>query len=248
MLAAGGTAADAAVALASVLSVVEPWFSSVLGGGTWGIYFDAEAGEVTSLDGVGPIGSKATLEDYGPRAQEAGIHQANVPGSWDAWMLWLDRYGVLDLGDVLAPAIRIAREGFPVSSEMAFWLEREAEDILNHPDSIRVYAPEGELPVSGDQFTIPDLASTFEALAKPTARHPAVPGPMAFRRPATTTTEVRWRKQSSRCRTRRTAISRLRTLPGSRPRQSTPSRSATATRPISIRIRRTARASPCCWR
>ena len=165
MLAAGGTAADAAVAIASVLSVVESWFSSVLGGGTWGIYFEAETGAVTSLNGVGPVGGKATLADYAARIEEPGLHNANVPGAWDGWMLWLDRYGLLDLGVILDPAIRIAREGAPVSSEMAFWLEREAEAILVHPDSARVYAPDGELTQSGDIVALPELADTLEALA-----------------------------------------------------------------------------------
>jgi gamma-glutamyltranspeptidase/glutathione hydrolase len=68
MLAQGGTAADAAIAIASVLSVVEGWFSSVLGGGTWALYYDAATGAVTSLDGVGPTGSNATREDYAARA------------------------------------------------------------------------------------------------------------------------------------------------------------------------------------
>ncbi|MEJ7902438.1 MAG: gamma-glutamyltransferase, partial [Thermomicrobiales bacterium] len=55
VLEAGGTAADAALAVAAALTVVEPFFSSALGGGLWGLYFDAESGEVTSLDGVGPV-------------------------------------------------------------------------------------------------------------------------------------------------------------------------------------------------
>lgn len=114
----GGTAADAAVAVAASLSVVEPWFSSALGGGTWALYYDAETGEVSSLDGVGPTGSKATVADYRPQSGSSGMHQAVVPGAWDGWMLWLDRFGTLDLPEVLAPAIRQAREGYPVSGEM----------------------------------------------------------------------------------------------------------------------------------
>ena len=120
MLEAGGTAADAAITIASVLTVVEGWFSSVLGGGTWGLYFDAAAGEVTSLDGVGPTGANATREDYEARADTSGIHQANVPGAWDGWMLWLDRYGRFDLGEVLAPAIDLARNGFEASADLSF--------------------------------------------------------------------------------------------------------------------------------
>jgi hypothetical protein len=165
MLAQGGTAADAAIAVAGVLSVVEPWFSNVLGGGTWALYFDAETGEVTSLDGVGPNPSNVTREDYAPRAGTAGIHNANVPGAWDGWMLWLDRYGRLDLGQILEPAIMAAREGHPVSPTMAFWLDTQADIILEMPDTAQVYAPEGVFPEQGEIFTQPQIADTFEAIA-----------------------------------------------------------------------------------
>lgn len=161
----GGTAADAAVAVASTLTVVEPWFSSALGGGTWALYYEAETGEVTSLDGVGPVGSLASVEDYARRAEEPGMHQAIVPGAWDGWMLWLERYGTLDLDQVLAPAIRAGREGYPVGSQMAFWLNRLSEEILAREDAAAIYAPEGELLEEGDMVYQREIADTFARLA-----------------------------------------------------------------------------------
>jgi gamma-glutamyltranspeptidase / glutathione hydrolase len=158
----GGTAADAAVAVAAALSVVEPWFSSALGGGTWGLYYDAETGEVTSLDGVGPTGSNATIADFADRAGDSGMHQANVPGAWDGWMLWLEHYGRLDLADVLEPAIRVARQGYPIGAEMADWLSRG--NIFDRPSTARIYAPQGVLLQEGDIVHQHDLANTFEAL------------------------------------------------------------------------------------
>lgn len=166
ILQAGGTAADAAVAVAAVLSVVEPWFSSVFGGGTWGMYYDAANQQVTSLDGVGPVGRNVDVGDYAERADTPGIHQAIVPGAWDGWMLWLDRYGRLDPGLVLNPVIRIARDGFPVSEVMAFWLEMLEEDVLAHAPSARIYAPEGTLLEPGDIIRQPELAATFEAVVR----------------------------------------------------------------------------------
>ncbi|AGB36560.1 gamma-glutamyltransferase family protein [Natronococcus occultus] len=161
----GGTAADAAVAVACALSVVEPWFSSALGGGTWALYYDADTDEVTSLDGVGPAGLEATPDDYEDRADEAGIHQAVVPGAWDGWMLWLAEYGDLALPDVLEPAIALAREGYPVSPEMAGWLEGEAELIANRPAAAEIYHDDGELLGEGDTVTQDAMADTFESLA-----------------------------------------------------------------------------------
>lgn len=164
MLEAGGTAADAAVAVAAVLSVVEPFYSSVLGGGTWALYYDAGSNDVTSLNGVGPVGSAATLADYRTRADDFGMHQAILPGAWDGWMLWLDSYGELGLGEILAPAIAVAREGYPVSSEMTYWLTREEANIRQSPVMTDLYTRDGDLLETGDTVFQPDMADTFEDL------------------------------------------------------------------------------------
>jgi gamma-glutamyltranspeptidase / glutathione hydrolase len=164
ILSSGGTAADAAIAVAAVLSVVEPYFSSVLGGGTWALYYDSKTGDVTSLDGVGPVGSKASIEDFAARAEFAGIHYSVIPGAWDGWMLWLEEYGVLDLDTILEPAVMIARQGHQVSSSMARWLERQSQLIPNRPDTARIYMPSGRLLRQGEIVYNHDMADTFEAL------------------------------------------------------------------------------------
>lgn len=173
ILEAGGTAADAAVAVAAVLSVVEPYYSSVLGGGTWALYYDAERDEVTSLNGVGPVGSAATLADYRPRAGDFGMHQAILPGAWDGWMLWLGEYGELGLGEVLAPAIAVAREGYPASSEMIYWLTREEANIRQSPVMTELYTRDGALLEAGETVRQEDMAGTFEELV---AAYEAAPG------------------------------------------------------------------------
>ncbi len=166
ILAQGGTAADAAVAVAAVLSVVESWFSSALGGGTWGIYYDAANHDLTSLDGVGRTGSKATLDDYRGRIRDVGIHHAIVPAAWDAWMLWLGRYGRLDLGPILAPAIGLARDGRPASADMARWLKTREDEIAELPDTAAIYAPDGEVAKEGDVVRQEAMAGTFEDLVE----------------------------------------------------------------------------------
>lgn len=166
VLEAGGSAADAAVAIAAVLSVVEPWFSSALGGGTWALYYDAATGRVTSLDAVGPVGSGASVEDFAERAGVAGMQQSNVPGAWDGWMLWLDRYGRLELDEVLAPAIAVARGGYTISVEMSLWLDRQRRLIdAERPDTAAIYAPDGRLLRAGETVRQEAMAATFEALA-----------------------------------------------------------------------------------
>lgn len=165
ILEAGGTAADASVAVAAVLSVVEPFYSSVLGGGTWALYFDAGRQEVTSVNGVGPVGSKATLADYRARANVSGMHQAIVPGAWGGWMAWLEAYGELELGEILAPAIALAREGYPATREMRYWLNLQEADVRNSPVLSSLYLRGGRLVAPGETVYQPDMAATFEALA-----------------------------------------------------------------------------------
>lgn len=164
LLRAGGTAADAAVGIAAALSVVEPYFSRIFGGGVWALYYEAESGTVTAVDGVGPTGSKFTNEDYRGRVGQNGIHQANVPGSWDGIMLWLQNYGRLTLPEVLAPSIRMAEEGIVVSAEMASYMSRSYDAMAAHIPTASVYAPNGTFPVAGELIQYPDLAATFTAV------------------------------------------------------------------------------------
>lgn len=164
ILAAGGSAADASVAVAAVLSVVEPFYSSVLGGGTWALYYDVDEQAVTSMNGVGPVGSGATLADYSTRADTFGIHQAIVPGAWDGWMLWLSEYGELELGEILAPAIALARDGYPVSEDMTYWLDAEEANIRSSPVTRSLYTRDGALIETGATVYQPDMANTFESL------------------------------------------------------------------------------------
>ncbi len=165
ILEAGGTAADAAFTVAAVLTVVEPWFSSVLGGGTWALHFDAASGSVESLDGVGPVGSLATPEDYAQRGGDTGMHQAVVPGAWGGWMAWLEKHGTMDLPDLLAPAIELARDGFRVGDTMASRMSSHADSIAASPAARAMYMPNGSIARAGDTVRLEDLARTFEALA-----------------------------------------------------------------------------------
>lgn len=164
ILDAGGTAADAAVTVAAVLSVAEPWFSSVVGGGTWALYFDAETGTVRAVDGVGPAGSNASAEAFEPIALEGGMHQAVVPGAWGGWIEWLREYGSLPLGDVLAPAIEHAEAGVPVTPEMALWLGIEADNVAQWESSRAIYFRNGQIVQEGDTVYQRDMAETFRRL------------------------------------------------------------------------------------
>lgn len=163
VLRTGGTAADAAFTTAAVLTVVEPWFSSVMGGGTWALYYEAASEEIRALDGVGPAASGATPEFFqqNSNAGRSGMHQAVVPGAWAGWMEWLKAYGALPLDELLAPAISIAEEGYEVYGAMRMWLERGESNIRNWPYSRELYMRDGELLEVGDTVRQPRMAATF---------------------------------------------------------------------------------------
>jgi gamma-glutamyltranspeptidase/glutathione hydrolase len=159
----GGNAADAAFTTAAVLTIVQPWFSSVMGGGTWALYYDASTGQVRSQDGVGTAASGATSEFFlnSSNAGRSGMHQAIVPGAWAGWMEWLKEEGRSDLDDLLQPAIEIAERGYEVYSEMRTWLERGEDNISNWPYSRELYMPDGELLEVGEIVRQPRMARTF---------------------------------------------------------------------------------------
>lgn len=164
----GGSAADAAFTTAAVLTIVQPWFSSVMGGGTWALYYDADNQEVGALDGVGTAATGATPEYFlqDRNARRSGMHQAIVPGAWAGWMAWLEEYGQMDLDELLQPAIEIAEAGYEVYGEMATWLERGAGNIARWPYSRETYMPDGELLELGDTVRQPRMAETFREVQR----------------------------------------------------------------------------------
>ena len=163
----GGTAADAAVATAAVLGVVEPWFSNILGGGTWALYYEKKTGSVKALDGVGPAPTHATAEFFrNPDLSAYGMHQANVPGAWDGWIQLLKEYGRLSLKDILAPAIELAENGVPVSPDFAEWNERLKVEIASMPDTAAIYLKDGKPYKAGDIIYQKDMAKTYRELAE----------------------------------------------------------------------------------
>ncbi len=166
VLEAGGTAADAAFAVGVAISVSEPHFSHALGGGTWALYYDAERETVEAVDGVGPAGSLVDIEFFRDplRNTYLGMHRVIVPGAWDAWMLMLDRYGTMELDELMTPAITLARNGVAVTRSLAGFILQEQPHILRFPETAAVFLPGGRPPAVGDTLYQHDLADTLELI------------------------------------------------------------------------------------
>jgi len=170
MLLDGGTAADAAVAAAAVLNVVEP-MSTGLGGDAFALVYRAETKKVYALNASGRAPAAATLErlcSLGVRDEIPlrGMLPVTVPGTAAGWADLLARFGRLGLDRVLQPAIHYAREGYPVSELIAAgW--RASEGLLRRDaEARRVYLPGGRAPRAGERFACPDLARSLTLLAE----------------------------------------------------------------------------------
>jgi gamma-glutamyltranspeptidase/glutathione hydrolase len=168
---AGGNAFDAAVTVSSVLSVVEP-ISSGLGGGGFFLLHDARTGKDTFLDAREMSPEAATPEVYldkdgnlDPEKSENGPWSAGLPGLPAALVELASKHGRLPLSRSLAPAIRIAREGFPVYARLERGYASKREVMERYPGTRAVYLADGDPPKVGETLRQPELAHTLELLA-----------------------------------------------------------------------------------
>ena len=170
ILAQGGNAADAAVAAAAALNVTEP-ASTGLGGDCFALFYSAETGQVSALNGSGRAPAALTLE----RARQAVIDQElppnhpytiTVPGACAGWCDLIERHGRLSLTRILAPAIRLAETGFPVASLTALSWQSEMDETFNMGFGGVELTIQGRPPKPGELFRNPGLARTLQSVAE----------------------------------------------------------------------------------
>ena len=174
VLSDGGNAADAAIATAAVLNVVEPHMTGIGGDAFALTHFN---GEFAALNGSGAAPAEADLETYRDRTSaetsdgdpampaDGGL-PVTVPGALDAWKRLLDRYGTRSLETVLQPAIRYARQGFPVTETVAVQWQRREDRLRQYSQSAETFLPDGTAPAVGQRFRNPAFAGTLERIAE----------------------------------------------------------------------------------
>ena len=168
----GGNAFDAAVAVSAALAVVEPTSSGVGGGGFYLIHRQADGLE-TMLDAREKAPAAATRDMYldksgNPitRASIDGPLAAAIPGEPAAFDYLARKFGKLPLKESLQPAIRLAREGFPLYARLQAAIRYKRELLLRSPDAAKVFlTADGGVPELGALIKQPDLAMTLEAMA-----------------------------------------------------------------------------------
>jgi gamma-glutamyltranspeptidase/glutathione hydrolase len=168
VLRAGGNAIDAAVAVSLSLGVAEP-YGSGLGGKLMFLYYEAATGKTYAVDAMDAAGS-LEVEAYKVRPEDDrsyGYGSVCVPGLaaglWTAHQKW----GKLKWADNVAPAIKLARDGFEILPKTReFFAEQEKKLRRGDPEIARLYLPEGQLPATGSRLPNVDLARTLELLAQ----------------------------------------------------------------------------------
>ncbi|WP_424565395.1 gamma-glutamyltransferase [Thiogranum longum] len=170
ILEAGGNAFDAAVAVTAALAVVEPYSSGIGGGGFW-LLHRASDGKQVMLDGREQAPQAAHRDLYldkqdnvVPGLSMDGALAAGIPGEPAALVRLAKDYGRLPLKQTLAPAIRLAQDGFPVDSHYRAMARFRVEALRKSPAAAGRFLENGEVPAEGVLIRQPGLAETLRAL------------------------------------------------------------------------------------
>lgn len=169
LLRAGGNAVDAAIAAAAALAAVEP-HSTGIGGDAFALYAPRGAARPIAVNGSGRAPAAATAAWYAVNGiSEIGFrsaHSVTVPGAAAAWDLLARDHGRLGLRAALAPAIALARDGYPVHEVVADMWAREAGKLAADPAARAVFLPQGRPLRAGEVHRQPALAETLAAIAE----------------------------------------------------------------------------------
>lgn len=180
VLKAGGNAVDAAIAANAALGLMEPTGNGI-GGDIFVIVYDPETRQVYGLNGAGrsPMGLSydEVVEIVGEDGAipPLGAMPVSVPGTVDGWYTLHERFGEMPMDEVLAPTIRYAEEGFPLTQTIAYYWDRNmtilenrfAQNQFEEFDNARAtyLTEDGDAPREGEIFTNPDLANTLRQIA-----------------------------------------------------------------------------------
>ena len=172
VLAAGGNAFDAAIAVSAALAVVEP-YGSGLGGGGFFLLRDERTGKEVVVDARETAPGQSVPDMFQDRKGEVvrdwatnGPLAAGIPGVPAALAHLAANYGKLPLGDSLKPAVRLARDGFPVDERYRQMARQRLEVLRRFADTSRTLLFKGDVPTLGTLIRQPDLANTLELLGQ----------------------------------------------------------------------------------
>jgi gamma-glutamyltranspeptidase/glutathione hydrolase len=166
ILKAGGNAIDAAIATWAVQGEVEPGMTG-LGADMFVLYYNAKSGQVKFINGTGFAAQAATIDFYKSKGgiPDEGPLSIAVPGAVSGAAYAVKTYGTKPLAEVLAPAIEIADNGFPITEALAQGLQSGKAKLAKYPSSTRLWFKDGKPLAMGDIMRNPELARTLRAIA-----------------------------------------------------------------------------------
>ncbi len=164
ILDSGGNFIDAAIATSAVLNVVEP-YNSHLGGDAFLLAYRSSTGLLEAVNSSGPAPTSASIEAFADGVPVHGIRAVSVPGQVRAWKLAHEEYGRLPWPDLLAPALRYAKEGFPCNSRLSSAIKSASLELKGNSEWRKVFMPGGEAPRPGHIFVQTDLARSLRTLS-----------------------------------------------------------------------------------
>src|SRR5882762_8997157 len=166
ILKAGGNAIDAAIATWAVQGEVEPGMTG-LGADMFILYYEAKTGQVRFINGTGFAPQAATIDFYKSKGglPDSGPLAISVPGAIGGAAFAVKKYGSKPLADVLAPAIEIADQGFPITESLARGLAGSKDKLEKWPSTTKIWFRNGKPLGTGDVLLNPALARTLRAIA-----------------------------------------------------------------------------------
>jgi gamma-glutamyltranspeptidase/glutathione hydrolase len=169
ILKGGGNAVDAAIAMAAMLNVTEPNMTGI-GGDCFVMIYPAKTKKLEALNASGRAPRALNPEYFASKKLTAmpltGMEPITVPGAFDGWVTLLEKHGTMKLGDLLAPAIGYAENGFPLMEKTVMDWVPEVEKLKRDPAAAATYLVNGAAPKPGTIFQQKNLARTFRTLAK----------------------------------------------------------------------------------
>ena len=166
ILKAGGTAADAAVAVSLALGVTEP-FNSGLGGKLVVLYYDASSGKVSYIEALeaAPLGMSVEAMAKIPSSERSrGWHSAAIPGCAAGLEMMQKKWGKLSWRELVKPAVGYARDGFPLADKQIVEFGNKFDLVTKDPEAAKIYYPGGKVPTNNATLKNPDLAKTMELM------------------------------------------------------------------------------------
>lgn len=166
----GGSAIDAAIAANAALGLMEPTGSGV-GGDLFAIVWDAKTQQLYGLNASGRSPEKLTLQYFKENGYKKipslGPLPVSVPGCVDGWFELHKKFGKLPMDQILAPAIKYANEGFPVTELIGYYMQRSVPYLASKfPNVMDTYGIKGKAPSKGNIFKNKYLAETYTKIAK----------------------------------------------------------------------------------